>query len=122
MDRGSAPAGGARVRWALFDEFKHLDFMRTAPRIEVPVFFLMGRHDYNMQPTLVEEYYNLLDAPKGKSLIWFEDSAHSPCLEQPAKFGEVMVTRVLGETLAAQQSAAADVAQQVPIDHSRAWH
>jgi pimeloyl-ACP methyl ester carboxylesterase len=55
-----------------------------------------------MQPTLVEDYYNLLDAPKGKSLIWFDDSAHSPCLEEPVRFGEVMVTRVLAETLAAQ--------------------
>ncbi len=91
----------SRVRWALFHEFKQIDFMRTAPRIEVPVYFLMGRHDYNMQPRLVEEYYSLLDAPKGKSLIWFENSAHSPCLEEPARFGEVMVTRVLAETLAA---------------------
>ncbi len=61
----------------------------------------MGRHDYNMQPSLVEEYYSLLDAPKGKSLIWFENSAHSPCLEEPVRFGDVMVTRVLAETLAA---------------------
>lgn len=106
----------ARVRWALFPEFKQVDFMSTAPRIDVPVYLLMGRHDYNMQPTLVEDYYNLLDAPKGKSLIWFEDSSHSPCLEEPARFAEVMVTRVLAETLAAQQGAGADEPQLVPID------
>ena len=104
-----------RVRWALFHEFKQVDFMATIPRIEVPVYFLMGRHDYNMHPSLVEEYYVKLDAPKGKSLIWFENSAHSPCLEEPDRFVEVMVTRVLAETLAAQQGAAADVAQRVPI-------
>lgn len=96
----------ARVRWALFHEFKQIDFFTTIRRVEVPVYFLMGRYDYNMQPSLVEEYFDALDAPKGKSLIWFEESAHAPCLEEPARFGEVMRSRVLAEVLAAERLSA----------------
>ena len=89
-----------RLRWALFQEFKQVDFMTSIPRIEVPVYFLMGRHDYNMNPKLVEEYYHMLEASKGKSLIWFEHSAHVVCLEEPIRFIEVMTKRVLSETAA----------------------
>ncbi len=56
------------------------------------------------------------EAPQGKTLICFENSAHSPCLEETSRFVEIMVTRVLAETLAAQQGAAADEPQRVPID------
>jgi pimeloyl-ACP methyl ester carboxylesterase len=89
----------SEVRWAMFREFKRVDLMATVPRVDVPVYFLMGRYDYNMHPSLVQEYYDQLEAPRGKSLIWFEDSAHTPCLEEPALFVEVLVKRVLAETL-----------------------
>jgi pimeloyl-ACP methyl ester carboxylesterase len=92
----------SRIRWALFKEFKGVNLMATVTRVDVPVYFLMGRHDHNMHPSLVQEYYDLLEAPRGKSLIWFEDSAHAPCLEETTRFVEVMVTRVLAETLPAR--------------------
>ena len=47
---------------------------------------------------LAEEYYEKLEAPEGKALIWFEDSAHSPNLEEPKRFAEVMANVVLAET------------------------
>ena len=77
--------------------------METVRRVDVPVYFLVGRHDHNKAPLLIQEYYERIEAPQGKSLIWFENSAHSPCLEETSRFVEVMVTRVLGETLAAQR-------------------
>jgi hypothetical protein len=38
-----------------------------------------------------------LEAPAGKSLVWFEESAHFPVVEEPGKFNQQMV-RVLQET------------------------
>ena len=61
----------------------------------------MGRHDVNAPPALVEEYYELLDAPH-KELIWFERSGHSPWISESDKFVNVMVNTVLAQTQAEQ--------------------
>jgi hypothetical protein len=41
----------------------------------VPVYFLEGRHDVNTMPSLVMDYFMMLDAPH-KDLVWFERSGH----------------------------------------------
>jgi len=50
-------------------------------------------------PALVEEYYELLDAPH-KELVWFEHSGHTPWTSESDKFVEVMVNTVLAQTQA----------------------
>ncbi len=82
----------------MWDEVMTYDLIEQVPRLEVPVYFLHGRHDYNTPWELAEEYYEALDAPAGKTLIWFEQSAHSPNMEEPERFARVMVERVLAET------------------------
>lgn len=62
-----------------------------ALRFEVPVYFLMGRHDHITPIELVEEYYARIEAPR-KGLVRFEHSAHSPNLEEPRRFQEVLVS------------------------------
>lgn len=102
------------VNWArgpldtLGHVYPHLwdvDFREMAPELEVPVYFLLGRHDVNAPPSLVEDYYDLLDAPH-KEIIWFEHSGHSPWTSEPDKFVEVMVNQVLAETQRAKTVAA----------------
>ncbi len=61
-------------------------------RLDVPVFLLQGRHDYVAPVSTMEQYYQTLQAPKGKQLIWFEDSAHMPQYEEPGKFRQVLLT------------------------------
>ncbi len=75
-------------------DLQELDFIRSVPRLEVPVYFLTGRHDYNTPFELVESYYEILDAPH-KEIIWFEHSAHSPNLEEPERFQEVLIHNIL---------------------------
>ena len=60
----------------------------------MPVFFLQGRHDYNTPSLLVEEYYNLLDAPY-KELIWFENSGHHPMYEEAELYDSVLIEKLL---------------------------
>src|SRR5690606_15713161 len=62
-----------------------IDFREQAQQLEVPVYFLTGRHDVNAPPALIEEYYELLDAPY-KELVWFEHSGHSPWVSESDKF------------------------------------
>jgi pimeloyl-ACP methyl ester carboxylesterase len=60
-------------------------------RIDVPVVFFQGRHDFATPPDLVASYVDALDAPRGKSLVWFEASAHMPHYEEPARFREALL-------------------------------
>ncbi len=52
---------------------------------KIPIFFLVGKSDYTTPSELVEEYFNLITAPK-KELIYFENSAHFPFYEEPEIF------------------------------------
>jgi CubicO group peptidase (beta-lactamase class C family)/pimeloyl-ACP methyl ester carboxylesterase len=78
-----------------------VDFRKQAQRLEVPVYFLIGRHDVNASPRLTEEYFNILTAPY-KELIWFERSGHSPWMNESVKFVDVMVNRVLAQGIIAK--------------------
>ncbi len=83
----------------LWPDLKAINLIKQASRIEVPVFFLVGKHDIIVSAKLAEEYFEALDAPAGKELIWFERSAHRPHKEEREKFLEVMKTHILESVL-----------------------
>lgn len=58
-------------------------------KVEIPVYFFTGRRDYTTPHELIEQYYDILDAPK-KEIVWFEESAHFPFFEEPEKFAQEM--------------------------------
>lgn len=74
------------------------DFRKQVTSIDVPVYFLVGRHDLNAPPTLVQEYYEILTAPQ-KELIWFEHSGHTPWINESDEFVDVVVNTILKETM-----------------------
>ncbi len=82
----------------MWNEVNRADLFRDAPKIDIPVYFFLGRYDYNTPFELGVEYYKKLESPKGKEIIWFEYSAHMIPLEEPAKFHDMLVNRVLKET------------------------
>ncbi|MBN1534018.1 MAG: alpha/beta hydrolase [Spirochaetes bacterium] len=73
------------------------DFRKSAPALEVPVYLVTGRHDYNVPFELTADYYRILRAPR-KRLVWFEHSGHMPNFEEPEQFNRFMVDTVLRET------------------------
>lgn len=81
----------------VYPQLWEVDLRTQATQLEVPVYFLLGRHDVNAPPVLAEEYYELLNAPH-KELIWFEHSGHNPWVTESARFVEVTVNKVLAET------------------------
>ncbi len=82
---------------AIWDEIMQVNFIKEIPEIKIPVYFVMGRHDYNTPFVIAEEYINKLKAPK-KELVWFENSAHYPNFEEPEVFNKLMVEKVKAET------------------------
>jgi pimeloyl-ACP methyl ester carboxylesterase len=86
------PMGSDLSLRTLWPELMSLNFFESAPRIEVPVFFLEGRHDFNAPSELAQAYYDRLLAPHGKQWIWFEESAHDIFFDQP----DLLVTEMAG--------------------------
>lgn len=76
----------------LWEDLMQINLFEQAPRIEVPVFFLVGRHDIIVSHYLAEKYFRELSAPQGKKMIWFEESAHRPFSEEKEKFLKTMKT------------------------------
>lgn len=81
----------------VYPQLWDVDFRTQATKLEVPVYFLLGRHDVNAPPVLAEEYYELLNAPH-KELIWFEHSGHNPWVTESSAFVDVVVNKILSET------------------------
>lgn len=78
----------------VYPQLWDIDFRKTAGELQVPVYFLIGRHDVNAPPALTQEYYDGLNAPH-KELIWFEHSGHNPWTTEPAAFVDAIVNHVL---------------------------
>ncbi len=93
-----ASARGARFSVdAMLDDLDQIDLLKQAPRLMVPVYIFQGRHDYATPWPLAERYFEALEAPRGKDLVWFGRSGHALRAEEPKKFDEELL-RVLGET------------------------
>jgi pimeloyl-ACP methyl ester carboxylesterase len=75
---------------ALLPELATLDLVRTLPHLHVPVVMVQGRLDQVAPGAAAERFANSLVAPS-KQLVWFEHSAHTPHLEEPEKFRELLM-------------------------------
>ncbi|NJP04773.1 MAG: alpha/beta hydrolase [Chloroflexaceae bacterium] len=100
-----------KVSWVLsllhtfphvYAQLNDLDLRIEAPSLDVPVYFIRGRWDFNTSHRLAEEYFALLEAPH-KELIWFADSAHTPMWDEPTRFVDVLVHTVLADTWTCNQ-------------------
>lgn len=79
------------------DWLKNLNLSNQIPALQVPVYFFAGRYDYKAPSVLVNEYFQVLEAP-AKRMIWFENSAHVPIVEEREEFHKAMINIVLAET------------------------
>ena len=70
------------------------DLTKKVTRLEIPVYFIHGVHDYTVSYPLAKSYYEQLDAPL-KGFYTFTKSAHSPLFEEPKRMREIMQTDVL---------------------------
>ncbi len=77
----------------MWDDVLAINLDQTYLTFEVPVFFMLGRHDFQTPAPLAQAYFERLQAPD-KALFYFEQSAHSPPWEEPDLFLEVMVETI----------------------------
>lgn len=71
------------------------DIVKSYP---IPAFFLMGKYDHMTSIGAAKDYYDSLGGEELKEFIVFENSAHSPHVEENKKFTEWMCTDLLEKT------------------------
>jgi pimeloyl-ACP methyl ester carboxylesterase len=77
-------------------EYYQVNLFEEDLSFDLPIYIFQGRHDYSTPGEVAADFYELVESP-GKTLIWFEDSAHFPQWEEPKKFTIEMI-KVLSET------------------------
>lgn len=82
----------------MLPQLYEINLFEEVQTIDVPVYFFMGRYDYNTPFELTESYYRELNAPLGVTTIWFEESGHMIPDEEPEKYCDMLVNKVLKET------------------------
>lgn len=92
-------ASGVSVLW---DDMLTTDLAGRVPELAMPAYFLHGRHDYTVSYQLAKDYADGLTAPL-KGFYTFEQSAHSPVMEEPRK-----ALRILCEDVLRRANALAD--------------
>jgi pimeloyl-ACP methyl ester carboxylesterase len=88
--------GVGATQAALLSDVAVLDLARTLPRIDVPVVLAQGRHDKVAPGEIAKRYAASLSAPD-KHFVWFENSAHTPHLDEPEKFRDLLVNVRAGQ-------------------------
>jgi pimeloyl-ACP methyl ester carboxylesterase len=78
---------------AMWAEVSTVNLLKVAPRLQVPVFFLLGRRDHWVPAETSVAYFDQLIAPS-KKLVWFEESGHEPFADEAEKFNKTMVELV----------------------------
>ena len=74
---------------AMWDEVAGIDLAAVCPSFEMPYFIFDGRLDFNTPASLVEAFFNTIQAPR-KELIWFENSGHNPMGDEPELFKKML--------------------------------
>jgi proline iminopeptidase len=90
--RGFADMGGL-----IYPQLQSIDFRRDVPRLQVPVYFVQGRHELTARSGPAEEWFARLQAPV-KRVYVFADSGHNADAEQPEEYNDLLIHTVLTGT------------------------
>lgn len=74
-------------------ELLHVDLANEIKKVDIPIYFLMGRHDLIAPYEPTEEFFKSIKAPE-KNWRWFNNAAHTPNIEEPEKFLSILVAEI----------------------------
>src|SRR5690625_1243078 len=74
-------------------EMRQVNLQKQIDRVEIPIYFLMGKYDLTLPSEPTNDFFNAIKAPE-KQWIWFEHSAHTPILEEPEKFVQIILKEI----------------------------
>jgi len=84
------------------DRFKAVNFGDDYP---MPMFLFLGRHDLQTPSMLAASWLGTIRAPV-KEVVWFEESAHSPMVDESEAFAKALIERVRPHAMGKQVPSA----------------
>lgn len=78
----------------MWPEVGATDFKKTCTKFDIPLFILDGKLDKNTPSELVEDWFNMIEAPR-KELIWFDNSGHNPMGDEGEKFKKILREKLM---------------------------
>jgi proline iminopeptidase len=88
----------------LWHEMQTHDLPRAVRRVDVPLYFVHGRHDRQTPLEQARSYFEAIEAPL-KAMFVFERSAHSPLFEEPGRFVSLLRDEILPAISASEAEA-----------------
>ena len=73
----------------MWNEVINANLINDIDSMRVPVYILHGKHDFTTPYSVAKEFFNQLKAPH-KEFFSFENSAHSPVMEEVEKFNSIV--------------------------------
>lgn len=89
IDRINAFRGFFDSAFALYPQLQNIDFRRDVPRLDVPVYIVLGAHEARGRAVLAHKWFAMLDAPS-KQLIIIDHAGHRVLFDEPAEFATLM--------------------------------
>jgi len=83
-DRKAWDDGSAFTMKTMFPKLADIGFADRR-RLDVPTLMFLGRQDTTTPSPIAAEWMARLRAPR-KAVVWFENSAHLPMIEEPGRF------------------------------------
>ncbi|MEK3886623.1 alpha/beta fold hydrolase [Bacillus sp. FSL K6-3431] len=75
----------------LQEEMIEMNLMESIDQVNLPIHFIMGKHDLTIPYEPTEKFFNEIEAPE-KHWTMFENSAHSPMWEEPERFMRILLS------------------------------
>lgn len=97
IDKTNVLRGLADMFSVMYPQLQGIDFRTDVPRLEVPVYILLGEYELSARSDLAREWYGRLEAPS-KQIFTIAGAGHGAAFEGFRQFDSIMTTIVLPET------------------------
>ncbi len=77
----------------MWDAVGATNFPKTCTKFAVPYFVFDGVLDQNTPASLVQAWFDSIEAPQ-KELVWFEHAGHNPMGDEPERFKALLIDRL----------------------------
>lgn len=72
----------------IIDYMINFSFLKTT-QYDIPIYFILGRNDWQMPSVLAEKYLDSINARK-KKVYWIENAGHSTDIDNPLEFNNAL--------------------------------
>lgn len=87
---------GMRISSPMLRHLAQINLIDRVPVVHTPVYIIQGMHDYQTTLKQAKNFYDHVQAPK-KAFYTFELSAHTPFIEEPDRFEQIVEKDILGK-------------------------